>query len=375
MRKSALFCLIAILALATAASAAIQEKPRFDLYARGPYRAGIPRPEAILGYELGSRETTYWEQERVVRAIADAAKDRDKIVQYGVSVEGRPLRIAVVTSPANHAKLDAIRANVARLADPRSLSESDAAEIARTSPVIVWINHNIHGDESTSFESSMALLYTLAASEDARIAEALENCVVVLNPTFNPDGHERFAVYHNSVGTFDPNNDAYEHGQPWAMYGRFNHYRFDMNRDHLAISQPEVQQEIAEYLRWNPQVYVDQHGEVDQYFFPPVALPINENLGVSLQEKWLDIYGRGNAAAFDRNGWDYFNRKTFDFFYPGYTDTWSAFNGAIGMTYETDGGGNLGFAWRRSDGTVVTLFDGIAHHLVAALATIETSSA
>jgi hypothetical protein len=204
--------------------------------------------------------------------------------------------------------------------------------------------------------------------------ELLRSCVVVVNPTFNPDGHERFAVYHNSIGTFDPNPDAIEHDQPWAMYGRFNHYRFDMNRDHLVVSQPEVRQEVAEYLRWNPQVYVDQHGEVDQYFFPPVALPINENLDVALQQRWLDIFGRGNAAAFDRHGWDYFTRKTFDFLYPGYTDTWSALNGAIGMTYETDGGGNLGFAWQRNDGTVVTLRDGVAHHLVAALATIETAA-
>lgn len=349
-------------------------KPVYDLYQRGPYRAGVPRPESILGYELGARETTYWEQERVVRAIADAAPDRVKVIPYGKTVEGRPLRIVVVSSPENISNIETIRANAARLADPRSLPAAEAAEMARSMPAIVWLNQNVHGDESTSFESGMALIYNLAATEEPKLLESLKNCVIIVNPSFNPDGHERFAVYHNSIGMNDPNNDAIEHAQPWATHGRFNHYRFDMNRDKLALSQQEVRMEIAEYLRWNPHVYVDQHGEVDQYFFPPVALPINDNSDKAYQDKWLDRYGRGNAAAFDKNGWDYHTRGIFDFLYVGYLDAWAALNGAIGMTYETDGGGNLGFAWRRSDGTVITLRNGIEHHLVAAIATIETTS-
>jgi hypothetical protein len=377
MRKTTSACLLALVCLAGLAAPPVaraqDRKSVVDLYTRGPYRQEVPRPESLLGYELGARETTYWEQDRVVRAIADAAKDRMRVIPYGQSVEGRPLKIVVVSAPENLARVDEIRQRNLRYSDPRGLAEAEANEIARTAPVIVWINENVHGDESTSFESCMALLYTLGASEEPRIQELLKQAVVIVNPTFNPDGHERFAVYHNSVGMNDPNNDAYEHGQPWAMYGRYNHYRFDMNRDKLAVSQPEVRQEIAEYLRWQPHVYVDQHGEVDQYFFPPVALAINPVFDVGYQQKWVDIFGRGNAAAFDRYGWDYFNRRTYDFFFVGYNDTFAALNGAIGMTYETDGGGNLGFAWARSDGTVITLRDGIMHHLTTALATIDTA--
>lgn len=379
MRHYVLACLVLALCpagivRASANPQSMERKSTYDLYSRGPYRAEVPRPEAILGYELGVRETTYWEQDRVVRAIADAASDRVKVIPYGKTVEGRPLRIVVISSPENMARIDAIRANAARLADPRSLPAGEAAEIARTMPAIVWLNQNVHGDESTSFESGMALIYNLAATQEPKLLESLKNCVIVVNPSFNPDGHERFAVYHNSIGMNDPNNDAIEHSQPWAMHGRYNHYRFDMNRDKLALSQQEVRMEIAEYLKWNPHVYVDQHGEVDQYFFPPVALPINENSDRAYQNKWLDRYGRGNAAAFDKNGWDYHTRGIFDFFFIGYLDIWASLQGAIGMTYETDGGGNLGFAWRRSDGTVITLRNGIEHHLVAAIATIETTS-
>ncbi len=371
-------CIVALLSIPTV-HATVQQTPDrrapFDFYFRGPYREGVPRPDAILGYELGTRETTYWQQDKVVRAIADASKDRMRVIQYGMSNEGRPLRIVVISSPENIARLDDIRAKVAKLADPRTLSKAEADEIEKSTPVIVWINQNIHGNESTSFESTMPLIYNLAASEDPGMLEMLKNCVVVVNPSFNPDGHERWAVYHNSMTMGDTLFESMERDEPWAIQGRYNHYRFDMNRDKLAVSQIEVRQEIAEYLKWLPQVYVDQHGEVDQYFFPPVALAINMNTDPAFQERWLQIYGKGNAAAFDAYGWDYFNRKVFDFFAVGYLDVWATFQGAIGMTYETDGGGHTyGIKAMRDDGTIVTLRDGIAHHLVAALATIKTSS-
>jgi hypothetical protein len=347
----------------------------FDFYARGPFRDGVPRPEATLGYRIGSRETTYWEQDRVVRAIADAAKDRVRIVPYGHSTEGRPLRLVVISSPENMQRLDEIRAANLKLSDPRVTPDAEAARVAASAPVIVWINECIHGNESASFESGMQLIYQLAASDEPKTLEVLRSAVVIVNPVYNADGHERFAVWHNSIAMSDPNHDAIEHNEPWGVFGRYNHYRFDMNRDKLAVSQQESRQEIAEYLRWQPHVYVDQHGQVTQYFFPPVALPINTNTDLAGQEKWLDIFGRGNAAAFDRQGWGYYTRKIFDFFYVGYLDSWAALNGAIGMTYETDGGGWKGLAWARDDDTVVTLRDAVAHHFVTAMATIETSAA
>src|SRR6185503_13060967 len=83
-------------------------------------------------------------------------------------------------------------------------------------------------------------------------------------------------------------------------------------------------------------------------------------------------YGRGNAAAFDKYGWQYFVRGVFDFFYIGYWDEWATFQGATGMTYETDGGPE--FNKRRDDGSITTFRDGIAHHFIASLATLETTA-
>src|SRR5262249_39020999 len=136
----------------------------FDFYSYSPYRQSVPRPSQILGYEAGIKHSTFRDQERVLQAIASAAKDRVKLIEYGQSVEGRPLRLIIVPAPENLAKLETIRGGIARLADPRKLSASDAERVIQTSPAITWINHCIHGDETASFEAAMWTLYTLAAS-------------------------------------------------------------------------------------------------------------------------------------------------------------------------------------------------------------------
>jgi hypothetical protein len=349
-----------------------QRASRYDFYSHGPYRGSIPKPSAILGYEAGETHTTFRDQERVFQAIASAAKDRVRLFDYGKSVEGRPLRIAIVSAPENLAKLDSIRSSLDKLADPRILNSEDAEKLIKTLPVVTWINHCIHGDETASFETVMWELYTLAASDAPQIKDALQKSLIVLNPVFNPDGHERFVVYSNSIALGSPENWAFEKDWPWVSVGRFNHYRFDMNRDKLAMSQPETQQESAAILRWHPQVYVDEHGQPEIYFFPPNSQSINRQADRVRLEKWTDIIGRANAAAFDQKGWQYVNRETYDFFYPGYLDTFATLTGAIGMTYETDGGGDL--ARRRDDGTISTLRDATAHHFEAALATIFTAA-
>jgi hypothetical protein len=359
-------------AQAQTASAPATDAPKFDFYGRGPYRRDVPRPSAILGYEAGARHTTFREQEAVILAIANAAKDRVRVVDYGRSVEGRPLRLVFVSSPENIARLEEIRGGIARLADPRKTAPEDAEKIIRATPTLTWINHCIHGDETASFETAMWTLYTLAASDAPAVRGALKDSVIVLNPAFNPDGHERFVVYYNSVAVGSPESFAFEKSIPWAVRGRFNHYRFDMNRDKIAQSQPETRQETAAYLRWMPQVFVDQHGQPPTYFFPPNSLPSNAQVDRARLTKWTGVFGQAIGKAFDGYGWAYVNRETFDLFYPGYLDSFTTLTGAIGMTYETDGGGNL--ARRRDDDTISTLRDATAHHLESALVTIETAA-
>ena len=337
--------------------------PKFDFYPEGPYDASVPRPETILGYGPGDRTTVYRDQERVVDAIVAAARGRARKIVYGASVEGRPLRVIAVSSPANLARLDEIQRQHEELAHGKG-------DPSKTVP-IVWINECIHGDETASFEAGMWTLYSLVASRGS-LAKALERTVVMINPVYNPDGHERYAVYYDSIATGSSAPDAFEGGIPSTALGRLNHYRFDMNRDRVAFSQPETRQEFRTMLAWGPQVYIDQHGQVASYFFPPEPMSVNPNVDRARNAKWTDRFGRATAKAFDARGLGYFTKEEFDFYYPGYIDTSTTLTGAIGMTQETDGGRRL--ATERPDGSTVTLRQGAYKHFVSALAVVEATA-
>jgi hypothetical protein len=350
-----------------------RDDARFSFYDRGPYRPGIPKPESLLGYPIGERNTQYADQERTLLAIADAAKDRVRVEEFTTTYERRAMRLYVVSSPENIARLDAIRRDLDRIADPRGAPAAEIDALVARVPAVVWISGSVHGNESPGFETCMQLLYQLAASDEAATLAALRNTIVIINPSSNPDGHERFTVWYNSVSVGAAEPRAMEHNEPWSIYGRYNHYRFDMNRDLIASTQREVQGIMRMMLKWHPMVAADLHGQVSTYFFPPSARPVNANI-VGDASKWLDLFGRANAAAFDRYGWMYYSRDVYDLYYPGYYDTWPSLNGAIGMTFESDGGGYRGVLWRRDDGTLLSLRDGIAKHFVASLATIEATS-
>src|SRR2546423_7250242 len=359
--------IVALLVLPASLSA---QEP-FDFYARGPYRQAVPRPEAITGYAAGEAQTLYAVMQRYLDTLVASASDRVRIETWGRTTEYRPIRALIISDPANLAKLDQIRSAIAELVDPRKTSAARSQAIAAQTPAIALFQYSVHGDEPAGFEAAMQVAYQLAASDEPQTVELLKSLVIVLNPSANPDGHERFAAWSTSVAAGADHPWAFEQGEPWSITGRYNHFRFDMNRDLVAQSQPEVRAMMDGILRWHPQVFVDHHSTTSAYFFPPVAQAINQNLPPQTT-KWFETYGRGNAAAFDRYGWQYYVRGVFDFFYVGYWDEWATFQGATGMTYETDGGRQ--FNKRRDDGTITTLRDGIAHHFVASLATLETTA-
>lgn len=344
--------------------------PKFSFYNHGPYDGSVPRPDALLGYELGSKHTVFRDQENVVLSIAKAANAKVVPMEYGKSTEGRTLRVLAISSPDNIKRLEQIRTDNLRLANQQA--GVDLAAIARKTPAIVWINQCIHGDETASFESGMALLYNLASSRHKRISDMMANTVVILNPVYNPDGHERYVVAYNSIPNGSPEQGSYDTSIPSAFMGRANHYRFDMNRDRIALSQAETRQEVAMFQKWMPQVYVDQHGQTESYFFPPVQQSVNANVDRDRYNKWTDIFGRATANSFDQFGWSYYVKDQFDFYNACYLDTHSTLMGAIGMTHETDGGRVL--ARRRSDETILTMRQGAEKHFTSALAVIESAS-
>lgn len=358
-----------------AATSAVRGAEPFEFYPNGVYKKEIPTIASVLGYDIGERMTSYAGIEKYIQALARAS-DRVRLYPYGESYEKRTLYYLAIGTPEHLARLDTIKANIAKLADPRTLrSDEEAEAIIKSNPLIVWLSYGVHGNEHSSSEAALQTAYQLAAGTDPVTQQILESTVVLIDPVQNPDGRERFISYYYSVAGPKPNPDpnAAEHREGWPS-GRFNHYLFDLNRDWFFLTQRETVARVKTFLDWRPQVFVDLH-EMDgnsTYYFAPPAPPINNNFP-EVVRKWWAIYGRGNAEAFDRFGFDYYTKEVYDSFYPGYGDSWPSLNGAIGMTYEQ--ASVRGLVLRRNDDTLLTLRDAAWHHFTASIATCKTAAA
>ncbi|MFG0316344.1 MAG: M14 family zinc carboxypeptidase, partial [Planctomycetota bacterium JB042] len=348
----------------------------FSLTPAAAYATQVPTPAAVLGHELGEEFSTHEQVRRVVEAIA-LASDRVEVRRYGTTWAGRPLVLALVSSPANLARIEAIGDGLRALEDPRPDPDGAArAAVIERSPAVCWLSFSVHGNEASGTEASLATLYHLAAAEDDEVARMLDDVVVVVDPCLNPDGRERYVQWYRSVRgpTPDPDPQALVHDEPWPR-GRSNHYHFDLNRDWAFLTQVERRARLRAWRRLPPQVHADLHelGSESSYFFFPAAPPFNQNLPADTL-RWGEVFGAANAAAFDRFGWTYFTGEAFDLLYPGYGDSWPSLNAAIGMTYEQAGHGRAGLVVRRSDGTLLTLADRVAHHFTAAVETVRTTA-
>ncbi len=178
------------------------------------------------------------------------------------------------------AGLDAIKADMKKLADPRGLSAGRPRRHRRiASPVITWLIHGVHGNEISSGDAAMAEAYhLLAAKNDPGVDAIMRESLVMIDPMQNPDGRARFNFQNLQGRAASPDSEplSAEHDEPWPG-GRSNHYLFDLNRDWLAITQPESAGRMRLFLEFFPQVTVDLHemGGDATYYFPPAAAPRN----------------------------------------------------------------------------------------------------
>ncbi len=343
-------------------------------HAQNIYDPRVPIPKQIIGYELGEKFTSHSKIEKYIFTLQDAASDRVRVFPYGETYESRKLYIVVISSPENLKKLEKIKVDIQKLSDPRKVGRSEVDNIYKSSPVIAWLSYGVHGNEASSPEAALDVMYQLIARTDDEIKLLLQNLVIVIDPLLNPDGHERYVNFQINRAGSKPVEDraAAEHSEDWPS-GRSNHYFFDLNRDWAWLTQKETQHRIKVYQEWKPQVHVDFHemGYNSSYFFFPSFKPINKNIPTNTIE-WYEIYGKANAAAFDAKGWSYWSGEIFDLFYPGFGDSWPSLNGAIGMTYEQ--GGQVGVRIKRNDETILTLKDRIDHHVAASFATLKATT-
>ena len=346
------------------------------LLADQTYDAATPTLRSVLGYDVGDRITWSQDAAQYLKALAAAAPDRMKVVEYARTWQGRPLVYAVIGSARNMARLETIKANSRALADPRTTAPDRARALIADQPVIVWLAYSVHGNEPGPGDAALALAYHLiAARDDEETARILDNVVAVIVPTQNPDGRDRFIAGHLSALGLKPDPDrlSAERDEPWPS-GRYNHYLFDLNRDWFAQTQPETRGHAAVMQAFRPQVVTDQHemGSDQTFFFPPEADPINPNL-TAVHAANKDVIGRAIGAAFDRAAIPYFTREIFDAFYPGYGDAWPAYQGALAMTFEQ--GSARGLIARQTNGGVFTFRDTVVSQFIASRATLAAAAA
>ena len=322
----------------------------------------LKSPSDFLGYELGTQFTRHHRVADYYEYLAEAASDRVRLHQYGMTNEGRPLFLAYISSAENSAMLEDIRQK--HLATTEGKGDPTMA--------IVWLSYNVHGNESVSTEASMQTVYTLLTEK----RDYLDNTVVLIDPCVNPDGRDRYVNWYkqfkNTPNNIDPNSK--EHHEPW-LSGRPNHYMFDLNRDWAWLTQVESRQRIKMFNQWLPHIHVDFHEQgVDApYYFAPAAEPFHEVI-TDFQREFQVTVGKNHAKYFDANGWFYFTKEIFDLLYPSYGDTYPTYNGSIGMTYEQGGSGRAGLAIETGIGDTLTLQDRIAHHFTTGLSTVEVAS-
>lgn len=328
-------------------------------------------PNEFLPHRLGEQFTPHYLLNAYFEQLAAASPQTMRLEKYGLTNEGRPLQIAIFASTENMARIEQIRLNNLRLA-----GMADGQPDLNNPVAIVWLSMSVHGNEASGSECSMELAWRLATQSDPKIREWLQNTVVIVDPSLNPDGYDRYTHWNrmasNRIKNADPN--AREHREPWPG-GRVNHYYFDLNRDWAWATQVESRQRLVVYHRWLPHVHPDVHeqGINEPYYFAPAAEPMHELITPWQRDFQVEI-GENNARHFDNNGWFYFTKEVFDLFYPSYGDTYPTFNGAIGMTYEQAGGPRGGRAIETDNGDTLTLHDRILHHLTTSLSTIEVSS-
>ena len=335
----------------------------------GPYNEKIQSPEEFLGYEIGFEHTRHDLIISYLNYLSNSSK-KAEIIKYGESHEGRDLIMLTVSSTNNLSNLDKIKQEHLKYTVPKS-----NLEVNKNLPVIINLGYGVHGNEPSSAEAAMLAAYTLVASENIKIKRLIENSVVFIDPTINPDGrdrHSQWANQYKSINLVADSNDA-EHNEMWPK-GRTNHYWFDLNRDWLLAINPESRGKLKWYHSWYPNVVTDFHemGTNSNYFFEPMKrnaslkpLIPDENYSV-LSPIFAEYY----VKALDSIGSFYYTKESFDETYPGYGSSYPDVQGAVAILFEQ--ASSRGHLQETNYGTMSFGFT-IRNQYLSSIATVEAA--
>jgi len=357
--------IILLYSLLSALWLSAQVEQSYYLSDNHPYNPDIPTPQSVLGYEVGEWHVSHDRLVQYMTALAQAS-DRITLENRGYTFERRPLLLLTITSPENHQRIDEIKAQHQQLTTPEGSNL-----VVENMPAVLYQGFSIHGNEPSGANAALLAAYHLAASEDPETLALLDEVVVLFDPSFNPDGLQRFAYWANTNRSMNlnPDNNDREYSEVWPG-GRTNHYWFDLNRDWLPTQLPESQARIKTYIDWLPNVLTDHHemGTNSSFFFQP-GIPDRVNpLTPDMNQKLTQEIGKFHAAAFDELGSLYYSEEDYDDFFYGKGSTYPDINGSIGILFEqASSRGHL----QNSDNGVLTFPFTIRNQLTAAFSTLK----
>ncbi|MDQ3635037.1 MAG: M14 family metallopeptidase [Acidobacteriota bacterium] len=254
----------------------------------------VPEPKSVLGFTPGDDyKLASWAKIVEYFQKLDAASDRVMFKEIGKTTEGKPFTYAVISSPENLKKLDYYKKINDQLADPRLIKRNDkkAEKLVKKGKTFVLITHGIHSTEVGSTLSSMLIAHKLASSNDKEIKKILDETIIVIVPSLNPDGVDIVKNwYDKTLGT------DFEGTSPPELYQKYVGH--DNNRDWYAFTQVETQLTVDKIHNvFHPQIVHDIHQQGSngaRYFVPPYLDPVEPNVPQEIIEGYTEI---GNYVA------------------------------------------------------------------------------
>ena len=331
------------------------------------YNSDIPTPKQVIGHEVGEWHVTHDKLVFYMQTLAEKS-NRITLENRGSTFEGRPILLLTITSPKNQKNIKKIREEHVALTENNSNGLNTDAM-----PVVVYQGFSIHGNEPSGANAGLAYAYYLAAAEGPEIDDLLNNLVILMDPSFNPDGMQRFAYWANtnkSINLVSDNNER-EYHEVWPG-GRTNHYWFDMNRDWLPVQLPESRARIKSFHQWNPNILTDHHemGTNSTFFFQPGEPTRVHPLTPKMNQELTAEIGTYHAKALDKIGSLYYSEENYDDYYYGKGSTFPDVNGAIGILFEQ--GSSRGHVQDSENGLLTFPFT-IRNQFTTALSTIDAA--
>ena len=330
------------------------------------YNQQIIVPKSTLGFTVGERHPRHDQINDYFRQLAQSSK-RVLLTEMGRTEQLRTQLLVTISSAENLANIESI---LAKRHTPSTYSDDDKEKM-ENEPLVIWLGYSVHGDEATGASAAMVTAYHYAASQSKSIEALLKNTIIVLEPSINPDGLDRFVNWVSTFKNGNSNDDVndIEHHQGWPS-GRTNHYWFDLNRDWLLLTQKESQQRLKYFHQYQPHVLGDFHemSHNSSYFFQPGVPSRTHPLTPKANGTLTKLIAGYHAKALDQQQRLYFSQEVFDDFYYGKGSTYPDINGSIGILFEQASSRGM---QQQSINGLVTFEFGIQNHVLTSLSTVE----